>query len=359
MKKLLPMILILGLLLCACGGTAEETKPSETTAAIATEAPTEPETTEAPAEATTEPAQVYFNPLNGTPLEEPYTDRIFSTTINNVSPALPYQGVSQADMLFEFLINDYATRCLALFTDVRSVPSIGSIRSARLNNVDLCQAYNAVFGHAGYGRQVQSTLNSRGVDHLHLVNTAGYRDQGRLDSGYDWEHTLFVKGQAFYDAAEKAGYELTQPADKDYGLRFTEDGTPANGETAKEVNISFWGKMTHFYFNENTGKYDLYLHGSYVIDENNDEQIAFQNLIVMKCQVSNKQIDGELYHYAEVQGSGDGYFACNGKIVPIKWIHENQADPFTFTLADGSPLELGVGNTYVALAPIESEFTYE
>ena len=306
MKRLFPLILILGLLLCACGGASEETIPPETTVAPVTEAPTEPEPTEAPTEAPTEPPQVFFNPLNGTPLEEPYTGRIFGTTINNVSPALPYQGVSQADMLFEMLINDYATRCLALFTDVRSVPSIGSIRSSRMNFVDLCQAYNVVFGHAGYGNQVQSTLNARGVNHIHLGNTAGYRDQGRLSSGYALEHTLFVKGQKFYDAAEKAGYELTQPADKDYGLRFTEDGTPANGETAKEVNVSFWGKMTRFYFNEKSGKYDLYLHGRYVTDENNGEQIAFQNLIIMKCQVSNKLFGGYPYHYAEVLGSGDG-----------------------------------------------------
>ena len=364
MKKLLPLFLILCLLLCACGGNdpVDTTEP-ETTENVTTEPETtepettepettEPETTEAP----TEP----FNPLNGQTLEEPYTGRIFGTTINNVSPALPYQGVSQADMFFEFLINDNATRCLALFTDVRSVPSIGSVRSSRMNYVDICQAYDVILGHAGYGNGVKDALNNRGVEHLHLGNVAGYRDQNRLNAGYDLEHTLFVNGQRFYDAAVKAGYEVEQPAGKDYGLRFTENATPENGETAAELHISFWGKMTHFYFNEQTGKYDLYLHGKYMVDENNGQQIAFQNLIVMKCQVENNGFGSSYpYHYADVLGSGDGYFANGGKLIPIKWIHENEADPFTFTLADGTPLELGVGNTYVALAPIESEFTYE
>ena len=357
MKKLIPLLLALCLLLCACGKSAEETTEPETTEPETTEVvttepeTTEPETTEAPIEP--------FNPLNGETLEEPYTGRIFATTINNVSPALPYQGVSQADMFFEMLINDNATRCVALFTDVQSVPAIGSIRSSRMNFVDVCQAYDAILGHAGYGNSVQDALNSRGVDYLHLGNVAGYRDQTRLNSGYALEHTLFVNGQKFYDAAVNAGYEVTQPADKDYGLRFTEDGTPEGGETANELHISFWGKMTHFYFNEETGKYDLYLHGDYIIDESNGEQIAFQNLIVMKCSVENKLFGGYPYHYADVLGTGDGYFACNGQIIPIKWIHENEADPFTFTLEDGTTLELGVGNTYVAFAPIESEFTYE
>ena len=351
MKKLLPLLLALCLLLCACGAAQEETtEPTptepETTVEVTTEEITEPPTTEAP---------VIRNTLNGEAISEPYTGRIFASTINNVSPALPYQGVSQADMLFEMLINDNATRCVALFSNVQSVPSIGSIRSSRMNFVDVCQAYDAVLGHAGYGNGVQATLNNRGVDHLHMGNVAGYRDQGRLNSGYALEHTLFVNGQKFFDAAVKAGFEVTQPADKDYGLVFAEDGTPAGGETASEIHISFWGKMTHFYYNESTGKYELYLHGDYIIDENNSQRIAFENVIVMRCNVYNQSV----YHIAEVNGSGDGYYACNGKLIPIKWHHENQSDPFTFTLADGTPLEMGVGSTYVAFQPDVSDFTYE
>ena len=120
MKKLLPLLLALCLLLCACGAAQEEpTEPTttepETTVEVTTEEITEPPTTEAP---------VIRNPLNGEEISEPYTGRIFASTINNVSPALPYQGVSQADMLFEMLINDNATRCVALFSNVQSLPGI-------------------------------------------------------------------------------------------------------------------------------------------------------------------------------------------------------------------------------------------
>ena len=49
----------------------------------------------------------------------------------------------------------------------------------------------------------------------------------------------------------------------------------------------------------------------------------------------------------------------NGKLIPIQWHHESKDAPFTFTLSDGTPLELGVGNTYVAFAPEVSPFTYQ
>lgn len=355
MKKLLPLVLIFALLLCGCNSAPVETTAPPTEPPT-TEAPTEPPTTEAPTEPpTTEPPVIHTNPLNGEVLTEPYTGRVFATTINNVSPALPYQGVSQADLFFEMLINDNATRCVALFSQIQNVPSVGSIRSSRMNFVDICQAYDAILGHAGYGNGVQSELNNRGVKHLHLGNVAGYRDQNRLNSGYALEHTLFVNGQKFFDAAVRAGYEVVQPADKDYGLIFTEDGTPEGGEPATEIEVSFWGKMTRFYFNEETGKYDLYLHGEYIVDENNGQRIAFENVIVMQCNVYNEYV----YHIADVDGSGTGYYACNGKLIPIQWHHESKDAPFTFTLMDGTPLALGVGNTYVAFAPEVSPFAYQ
>jgi len=358
MKKLLSLILALMLLLSACGGApAETTEPETTEPETTVPATTVPETTEPE---TTEPPVVYFNPLNGEILQEPYTGRVFAVTINNVAPALPFQGVSQADMFFEMLVNDSATRCLALFTNIVNVPSVGSIRSNRLNFNDIAVAYDAVLTHAGGSDLVLGNMNERGIDALRAESTvAGFRDQNRRNSGYAWEHCLFATGQQMHDAAVKQEYDVTQPADKNYGLVFAEDGTPEGGEDATKLTVYFWSKKTVLEYDLESGKYNYYEFGEYVTDENNDQPIAFNNVIIMKAEVNNVPYQKAVYHVAQVQGSGDGYFACNGKIVPIKWIHENETDPFTFTLEDGTPLVLNQGNTYVAFAPVESEFTYE
>ncbi len=357
MKKLIPLILIIALLLCACkGGNTEVTEPDttlpETTAPETTEPETEPttvpETTEAPTE--------IRNPLNGEALETPYTGRVVAVTINNVAAAMPFKGVSQADVFFEMLVNDYATRGLALFTDIASVSDIGSLRSNRLNFTDICQAYDAVLIYSGGSDVVLNDLAASGVDCLQGENSVpGYRDQGRISSGYNSWDCLFVRGQQIFDSALKRGFEMVQPADKNYGLKFAEDGTPENGEDASKLTIRFWDKKTTMEYDATAGKYNYIQYGKYTRDENNGQNIAFENVIVMQTVVTNYDI----YHVADIQGSGEGYFACNGKIVPIKWIHENETDPFTFTLADGTPLELGVGNTYIAFAPTSSTFEYE
>ena len=70
MRKYLALLLVLALLLTGCGKAEPETEP---TTEATTEATTEP-TTEA-TEPPTEPEPVYYNPLTGEEVEEPWTKR--------------------------------------------------------------------------------------------------------------------------------------------------------------------------------------------------------------------------------------------------------------------------------------------
>ena len=144
MKRIIALIMVICVIFCACGSTrTEETTNGENT----------PVTEDG----------FYRNPLNGEKMTEAYNGRVFAVTINNVSPALPHRGVSDADVFFEMFINDYCTRGLALFSDVRSVASIGSIRSTRYNFTDIALAYNTVVIHANASQQVLDDMNSSGV----------------------------------------------------------------------------------------------------------------------------------------------------------------------------------------------------
>ena len=340
MKRFVSLLLVLGMMLAlaACGGNQLE---------VPTEAPTEP--------------PVYTNPLTGEKLEAPMDSRSFAVTINNVPKAMPMYGVSKADLFFEMYVNDYCTRGLALFSDVTKVAAIGSVRSLRYNFTDLCQIYDAVVVHASGSNQVLSDLRKSGVPNVSVeMEGSGYyfRDQNRVNAGYDWEHCLFVKGQELRDYTEGKGVRVTRDADADYGLRFTEDGTP-DGENAAKVTINLnhgsASKQTVMEYNPEVGRYLFHQYGKPVFDGSENQDIYFTNVIVMLCKVYNESV----YHIAELVGSGEGYFACGGKIIPIKWSCESEGSPILFTLADGTPLELGVGNSYIALAPLKSTVVYE
>ena len=64
--------------------------------------------------------------------------------------------------------------------------------------------------------------------------------------------------------------------------------------------------------------------------------------------------------FYELSGSGDGYLAIDGKYIPIKWHHDGIDGPFRFTLADGTtPITLGIGTTYCAIADTSGRFEAE
>jgi len=363
MKKLFSALTILSLILCGCAGEAPAESTGESTAApVETTAvpPTTQEPTQAPTQAPTEPP-VPINPLTGEPLEAPLESRPFAVSINNVQAAMPMYGISKADLFFEMFVNDHCTRGLALYADISEAKAVGSVRSLRYNFTDLCRTYDAIVAHASGSKQVMNHLYSSGVPNVNVENEgAGYyfRDQQRIGSGYAWEHCLFVRGGDIQAYAGSKGIRTDRDPDRDFGLIFTEDATPT-GEDAGKITINLKHgsitKKTVMEYDAERGQYLFYQFGQAMYDPSEEQDVLFENVIVMLCNV----YDDEVYHVAELVGSGEGFFACNGKLIPILWSHESLDAPIIFTHTDGTPLQLGVGSSYIAIAPLISTVEYE
>ena len=89
-------------------------------------------------------------------------------------------------------------------------------------------------------------------------------------------------------------------------------------------------------------------------DLNTGEPEAFRNVIVMYANITNEG----LYHVADYDAGGTGYFACGGRIIPISWLCGGDKEPFRFFTESGEPLALGRGNTYIAICTPESPVGY-
>ena len=145
----------------------------------------------------------------------------------------------------------------------------------------------------------------------------------------------------------------------DYGLRFTDDGTPADGESAESITVTItYGKSkkpTTMKYDAELGRYVYYQYEQMMVDQITGETEAFQNVIIMHANITTNGI----YHVADFEAGGEGYFACGGKLIPIKWECDGADSPFRFLTMDGELLELGRGNTYIAICTPESEVVYE
>ena len=89
-------------------------------------------------------------------------------------------------------------------------------------------------------------------------------------------------------------------------------------------------------------------------DQITGETEAFTNVIVMFANVTNEGI----YHYADFNAGGTGYYANGGKIIPSVWSCYGDKEPFHFLTEDAQDLEIGVGNTYIAIVGADGAVSY-
>ena len=351
MKKIIALTLLFALLLTGCGNAV----PAETTAPETTAAPTTEPTTE-PTTVPTEPPVVYRNPMNGEILEEPYTGRLIAHTVTKTQDAIPHVGVNECDMIFEALVSTGVVRCLAFYTDISDVEAIGATRSTRLIFNQLAHNYDAITIHGGGFTQVLQDAKGRGLDHFNVdslyrqgdpfAKATAYRDKVYKRQA---PNNLFGYGPGIVAYLENQGVRMTQPADKDYGWTFTENAVPVNGEIADEILIEFGEKLktTTMIYDEASGKYVWNQYGKVMTDQITGEEEAFKNVIILKADTYYNYV----YQEANFQVGGSGYFACGGKIIPILWecIDAPNPSPFRIMTEDGTPVDINVGNSYVAI----------
>lgn len=361
MKRMLALILAVSMLLCACGSKpAETTAPPETTVPETTvpETTAPPETTVPPTTEPTEPPPVDTNPLTGEALEEVTENRPYAIMINNTAKAVPQCGISQADILYEIIAEGSVTRFLAIFEDLSDVNVIGPVRSVRPYFYQMAKHYGAILSSAGGSDEAISIIKKAKYNYLNGIAGAGsafYRDEWRK-SNRGFEHSLMTTGEKLMNAADKAGYE-TSMADVDYGFHFTGEAMTA-GEAANELTIWFYknGKKTTMTFDGSTGQYVMSQHGATSVDANDDSPISFRNVVVLEADSYVKDKKGHL----EVQttGTGKGFFARDGRVIPITWSRESTSAQYVYTDESGNPVSFGIGKTYIAIVPDGSPFSF-
>lgn len=361
MKRIICLLSVLLLLLLpACGDTSGDLSapPEETTPA-----PTVPASSEPTPSPTPEPA--ICNPLTGIPCDEDISgQRPVAVMLNNIKAAMPQQGNSQADIIYEVLAEGGITRMLGLYQTPGDAGLIGSVRSARQYYWELACGHDAVYIHAGGSPEFYSTKQTLGLTTVDGVN--GYwpgmfwRDRDRIaGKHFAVEHSLLTSGEAI--AAMLASHEELVPHAEGYTyeMSFTDDAAPADGQPAGTIVASFSsGKTTTFRYDAQQKLYLAEQYGEAYIDGNDNAQVSATNVLVLQTdciQVANDD-KGRI---AVDLSSGSGWFACGGKIAPITWEKGTASQQLRYFDENGDPLVLGRGKSYVCIIPTTGGMTAE
>ena len=306
----------------------------------------------------------YRHPLTGERLSQPWAGQLVAVMTNNIKYAMPQHGLSQADIVYEIQEEGDITRNMAIFSDLSKVGNIGSIRSTRTYFVSVAASFDAYLVHCGtsnhaYGGKYDSDGHkiSNWKDLDQFYNGKYFeRNQDRIDADYAWEHTLFTSGEMLQQALN--GKEESKTYDNGFGLVFDEN-VELNGASAQEVTIKFkGGKTSTFIYDPATKLYKRTQYGTDSIDGNTGETTTFKNVIAIYTRQWGCNC-GKGHQFYDTIGSGEGYAAINGKIVPILWSRESVDSPYVYTLEDGTPLTLDVGSTYIAVVGIKHPISYQ
>ena len=360
-RMLLPLGLALALSLTACSsGDPAPLDPVRPSLPVQSE---EPAVT-----ATPQPEESGRNPLTGEPMDEELAARRpVAVMLNNIKAALPQLGNSQADIIYECLAEGGITRMLGVYQAPQDVEMIGSIRSSRPYYLELALGHDALYIHAGGSDDAYSKMSAWGVDHFdavrgpYLGNSPGsnmmWRDADRRKNN-GLEHSVVATGESIEtylpDSVRRdheEGYRYPQ--------QFADDGAPAGGETANTVKVPFSSYKTGvFTYDEAQKQYLVSEYGNPYIDGSTGQQVGVTNVLVVKTAC--KATGDYLAHITvDLTGSGEGYFACGGKLVPITWSKADRNSPFVYTTQSGESLVLGRGSSYVNIVPLDADVTYE
>lgn len=303
-----------------------------------------------------------INPLTGLCdgiSDEALERRPIAVMINNIKTALPQWGISKADIIYEMLAEGRITRLLAIYQDYSKIERLASIRSARPYYMDIAQSYGAVYIHFGGSVPAYNAIAAR-KDLIHIDGIKGswegtvfFRDPTRR-AQMGLEHSVYTTGEYLQTAMDKLasqGKDLAQsehPSAFRFGERLSENSA-ADGQPAKKVTVTF--SPSHkpwFEYDEETGKYLRFEYGSEQMDGWHDVQIAAENVLVLR--MATRDVPGSDLHLIEITttGSGEGYYFCGGKYIPITWQKEKYNSEIRYFDETGEELTFARGQTFVS-----------
>lgn len=268
--------------------------------------------------------------------------------IENSPDARPQSGLQEAGVVYEAISEGGITRFLALYLE--SKPShIGPVRSVRPYYLDFLAPYDAPLAHAGGSAQALAQLKNQRFKDLEAFQNANTYQ--RVTNRYA-PHNLYTSRDQLLALQTKKGW--TKSTFTGFVRKTKEE--PEAKPTAKSIDlkISSFLYNPRFDYDAKTNSYPRKMAGRPHIDEKTGKRIAPKVVIAI---VAKHHYQG-IYSVYGATGSGTAYIFQDGKVVKGVWEKRNRKDQYRFGDANGSPLALNAGQTWVSFVSSDSAVVY-
>jgi hypothetical protein len=304
-------------------------------------------------------------PLTGMPIAGgPVARRAINARIDNANPARPHYGTSEADMVFELLVEGQITRLSAIFHS-KDPGTIGSIRSARLSDRQVTPMVRGGLVYSGATvEETEAIRNDAATGAYYDLNAsyvaAGYYRVGTRPVPYN----MFTSSDAVRDALNRLGagapvaipaWDFLKRADHPAALGGFEAAAAASTLTIPYRS----GATVRYDYDPGSRSYARYQsNGAAMIrdvDAANGVAIAARNVVVINTEIWETGIVEDIFNSKGLDmnliGTGRASIFRDGLRVDGLWARATIYDAFHFFTTSGERIYLSPGQTWVHPVP--------
>jgi hypothetical protein len=305
---------------------------------------------------------VGYNPLTGLPVEPAAAlrRRPLAVKISNAPDLVrPQAGIAEADLVFEHYVEGGLTRFTAIFWS-HTPPRVGSVRSARLIDLEIPAMYGAILAYSGASEPIRQRLAAlpfapRAYEGVTVGEPLYYRDPD-----IDAPHNLFVIPAAVWERAAQQG--VNTPPPNLGGMAFAPT-PPDAGQTATRVAIGYGRDTVVWQYNAANGRYWRSINGEPHRDANTGEQVSAANVVIIYAHhqedlnIVESEFQGRKDYSIEIQiwTLGPARVIRDGRMIEGCWMRWEEDSMLSFwaDAAATQMLYLKPGNTWFQVVPLD------
>ena len=305
------------------------------------------------------------NPLTGLPYpnEEAMARRNLIVKVSNYPPVVrPQSGLNQADVVYEYETEGGVTRFAAIFRS-NTPDHVGSVRSARLIDLELAPMYQALLAYSGTSDPIQKLIMSspwvyQAISPLKGDNCeeAGFCRFPR--EGLAFEHTLFLDTRKAWELATRRNVNTGYRA---RGFAFSPFPDPG-GQPANDVFIDWYGQTdARWQYDAATARYLRWTDSIPHLDAADNQQLWADNIVIIEVphtdrpdlfEPESKTASLEIGLFPRQPGElGRAFLVRDGQYSQGYWLRRSSepGDALMLIYGNNTPMMMKPGRTYVEI----------
>jgi len=283
--------------------------------------------------------------------------RPFAVMIDNEGTrVLPQGGLDRAQLVYEVIVEGGLTRLMPIFWGTEP-EMIGPVRSARHYFLDYSSEYDAIYVHYGGSPQAGRDVKKFGINEIDGLYLGPDVFWDLTNDPRNWQDSYTSMEKLKAHAQKK---KFSEKATVEFPFTYQQtDVVPETGKPATVITLKYPAMTSKYEYDSTTGLYKRFRNGKEHMERVSGKQLQAKNIIIQ--YVRNYDIPGDTAGRQELDtvGSGKGYYITNGRVIELKWSKESRSAQTKYSDAQGNPIILNRGQTWIQIMPVNAKVTIE